>query len=87
MAKKKQKKTKAAAKKSARKVVKLAAARKAKSKTNGKQGGQQHALPRASREPHGQDGKALTGVRDPRLSCTHVQSVPDLHAASRLARR
>ena len=37
MAKKKQKRAKAAAKKSSRKVVKLATARKAKSKANGKQ--------------------------------------------------
>jgi formyl-CoA transferase len=74
MAKKKQKKTKAAAKKSARKVVKLAAARKAKSKTNGKQGGKHNGLPRASNKPYGQDGKALTGVRI--LDFTHVQSGP-----------
>jgi formyl-CoA transferase len=70
MAKKKQKKAKAASKKSARKVVKLAAARKAKSKSNGKQSG----LPRASSKPYGQDGKALTGVRI--LDFTHVQSGP-----------
>ena len=74
MAKKKQKKTKAAAKKSARKVVKLAAARKAKSKTNGKQGGKHNGLPRASNKSYGQDGKALTGVRI--LDFTHVQSGP-----------
>src|SRR6202008_3538477 len=66
----KQKRAKAASKKSARKVVKLAAARKAKSKTNGKQNG----LPRASSKPYGQDGKALTGVRI--LDFTHVQSGP-----------
>src|SRR6478609_3599569 len=74
MAKKKQKKTKAAAKKSARKVVKLAAARKAKGKTNDKQSGKHNGLPRASSKPYGQDGKALTGVRI--LDFTHVQSGP-----------
>ena len=70
MAKKKQKRAKAAAKKSSRKVVKLATARKAKSKPNGKQNG----LPRPSSKPYGQDGQALTGVRI--LDFTHVQSGP-----------
>src|SRR5262245_50366845 len=74
MAKKKQKRAKAASKKSARKVVKLAAARNAKSKTNGKQNGKQSGLQRASTKPYGQDGKALTGVRI--LDFTHVQSGP-----------
>src|SRR5215467_7305214 len=68
MAKKKQKRAKAAAKKSLRKVVKLAAAHKVKS--NGKQNG----FPRASSKPFGQDGQALTGVRI--LDFTHVQSGP-----------
>ena len=70
MAKKKQKKAKAASKKSARKVVKLAAARKAKNKTNGRHNG----APHPSTKPYGQDGKALTGVRI--LDFTHVQSGP-----------
>ncbi|MGB7781025.1 MAG: CoA transferase, partial [Pseudolabrys sp.] len=70
MAKKKQKKAKAAAKKSSRKVVKLATARKAKSKSNGKH----NSLPRPSTKPYGQDGQALTGVRI--LDFTHVQSGP-----------
>ena len=72
MARKKVKKSKQAkaSKKFARKVVKLAAARKAKSKTNGKHNG----LPRPSSKPYGQDGKALTGVRI--LDFTHVQSGP-----------
>ena len=70
MAKKKQKKAKAAAKRSSRKVVKLATARKAKSKSNGKPNG----LPRPSTKPYGQDGQALTGVRI--LDFTHVQSGP-----------
>src|SRR5262252_7379427 len=70
MAKKKQKRAKAASKKSARKVVKLAAARKAKSKTNGRHNG----VSRPSTKPYGQDGKALTGVRI--LDFTHVQSGP-----------
>jgi formyl-CoA transferase len=74
MAKKKQKKAKAASRKSARKVVKLAAARKAKNKTNGKYNGKQSGLPRVSSKPYGQDGKALTGVRI--LDFTHVQSGP-----------
>ena len=70
MAKKKQKKARAALKKSARKVVKLAAARTAKSKTNGRHNG----VSRPSTKPYGQDGKALTGVRI--LDFTHVQSGP-----------
>src|ERR1700750_2829197 len=70
MAKKKQKRAKAAAKKPSRKVVKLATARKTKSKSNGKQNG----LPRLSSKPFGQDGQALTGVRI--LDFTHVQSGP-----------
>ena len=67
---KKQKRAKAAAKRPSRKVVKLATARKAKSKSNGKPNG----LPRPSTKPYGQDGKALTGVRI--LDFTHVQSGP-----------
>jgi formyl-CoA transferase len=74
MAKKKQKRAKAASKKSARKVVKLAAARKAQPKTNGKHSAEQGGQPRASTKPYGQDGKALTGVRI--LDFTHVQSGP-----------
>jgi formyl-CoA transferase len=76
MATKKQKKSKRAraSKKSTRKVVKLAAARKAKSKTNGRHNGKQTGLPRVSNRPYGQDGKALTGVRI--LDFTHVQSGP-----------
>lgn len=70
MAKKKQKKAKAALRKSSRKVVKLAAARKAKSKTNGRNG----SVLRPSSRPYGQDGRALTGVRI--LDFTHVQSGP-----------
>jgi formyl-CoA transferase len=70
MAKKKQKKAKAALRKPSRKVVKLAAARKAKSKTNGRNG----SVLRPSSRPYGQDGKALTGVRI--LDFTHVQSGP-----------
>ena len=66
MAKKKQKRAKAAAKKPSRKVVKLATARKTKSKSNGKQNG----LPRLSSKPFGQDGQALTGVRI--LDFTHA---------------
>ena len=67
MAKKKQKKAKAA-KKSARKVVKLSSAKKANG--NGKSGN----LPRPSGKPWGEAGKALTGVRI--LDFTHVQSGP-----------
>ena len=70
MAKKKQKRAKAAAKRPSRKVVKLAKARKAKSKSNGKPNG----LSRPSTKPYGQDGQALTGVRI--LDFTHVQSGP-----------
>ena len=69
MAKKKQKKAKAASKKRARKAVKLAARKPAAKKANGN-----GHLPRVSSKAFGQDGKALTGVRI--LDFTHVQSGP-----------
>src|SRR5690242_4291402 len=70
MAKKKQKKGKAAAKKSARKVVKLASKKSGIAKRVNGNGHQ----PRPSSKPWGHAGKALEGVRI--LDFTHVQSGP-----------
>ncbi len=70
MAKKKQKKGKAAAKKSARKVVKLTAKKSGVARRVNGNGHQ----PRPSSKPWGHAGKALEGVRI--LDFTHVQSGP-----------
>ena len=59
---------KAAAKRSSAKVIKL------KPKMAAKKSGKKSALPKPSKKPFGQAGKALDGVRI--LDFTHVQSGP-----------